>query len=420
LKTFTETDSVKGTFVSSNFGAETGEGLGPRFNANSCAACHIQPAIGGTSPFINPQFAIASDAGATNSIPFFITKNGPIREARFPLTVDANGQIVQPAARDGGVHALFTITGRQDAPGCTIAQPPFQLEQEQNNLSFRIPTPLFGAGLIEAIADSTILASHSSTHTARLAMAIRGRENRGRENRTGNDSTITRFGWKAQNKSLSIFAGEAYNVEIGVTNELFQNERDTEPTPLPASCIFNGIPEDHTNFDQLHQSGATFTDIASDIVQFEIFMRFLAPPAPSCDSFARSCPYNIQRGRAAFDRIGCALCHTPELAVSESSSAAITNQGTARLFSDLLVHHMGERLADGVTQGLAGDDEFRTAPLWGAGQRIFFLHDGRTKNLVDAIEQHASRGSEANRVISKFNRLSTEDKQDIINFLRSL
>ncbi|HUL40324.1 MAG TPA: di-heme oxidoredictase family protein, partial [Burkholderiales bacterium] len=110
----------------------------------------------------------------------------------------------------------------------------------------------------------------------------------------------------------------------------------------------------------------------------------------------------------------------PELAVSESSSAAITNQGTARLFSDLLVHHMGERLADGVTQGLAGDDEFRTAPLWGAGQRIFFLHDGRTKNLVDAIEQHASRGSEANRVISKFNRLSTEDKQDIINFLRSL
>ena len=420
LNAFTERDSVKGTFVSPNFGAETGEGLGPRFNANSCAACHIQPSIGGSSPIINPQFAIASDAGATNVIPSFITKNGPIREARFPLVVDANGQIVRPTMRDGGVHALFTITGRQDAPGCNIAQPPFDVVQAQNNVSFRIPTPVFGEGLIEAIADSTILASHVSTAAARRPMAIVGRENRGRENRTGNDSTITRFGWKAQNKSLSIFSGEAYNVEIGVTNELFQNERDTEPSPLPASCIFNGIPEDHTNFDQLSQQGSTFADVASDIVRFEIFMRFLAPPAPSCDSFAGKCPFNIQRGRALFDQIGCALCHTPQLAVSQSSSDAITKQGTARLFSDLLVHNMGEQLADGVTQGLAGDDEFRTAPLWGVGQRIFFLHDGRTSNLIEAIEQHASPGSEANRVIHYYNLLSAQQQQFIIDFLRSL
>ncbi|HEY6281082.1 MAG TPA: di-heme oxidoredictase family protein [Burkholderiales bacterium] len=419
LKAFTQTQSVKGEFVSPTFGAETGEGLGPRFNSNSCASCHIQPGIGGTSPFVNPAFTVATDAGAKNSIPFFITKDGPIREARFPLQVDANGRIVQPLMRDGGVHALFTVTGRVDAPGCTIAQPIFQVAQEQNNLSFRIPTPVFGAGLIEAIADSTILTSHASTHTARLAMAIKGRENRGRENRTGNDSTITRFGWKAQNKSLLIFAGEAYNVEMGVTNELFQNERDTEATPLPASCIFNGIPEDHTNFDVLNKP-TTFADVSNDIVKFEIFMRFLAPPAPSCDSFAHHCPYDVQRGRATFDRIGCALCHTPQLAVSQSSSAAITNQGTARLFSDLLVHHMGERLADGVTQGLAGDNEFRTAPLWGVGQRIFFLHDGRTSNLIDAIQEHASPGSEADHVIAEFNRLSTQDKQDLINFLRTL
>ncbi len=419
LKAFTQIQSVKGEFVSPTFGAETGEGLGPRFNSNSCASCHIQPAIGGTSPFVNPAFAVATDAGAKNSIPSFIFKNGPIREARFQLVVDANGRIVQPFMRDGGVHALFTVTGRADAPGCTIAQPPFQVLQEQNNLSFRIPTPVFGAGLIEAIADSTILNSHASTHVARLAMEIKGRENRGRENRTGNDSTITRFGWKAQNKSLAIFAGEAYNVEMGVTNELFQNERDTEATPLPASCIFNGIPEDQTNFDAL-KPGSTFADVSSDIVKFEIFMRFLAPPAPSCDSFAHRCPPDVQRGRATFDRIGCALCHTPQLAVSQSSSAAITNQGTARLFSDLLVHHMGQQLADGIIQGLAGDDEFRTAPLWGVGQRIFFLHDGHTSNLINAILEHASTGSEANRVIAEFNRLSTQDKQDLINFLRTL
>jgi CxxC motif-containing protein (DUF1111 family) len=81
---------------------------------------------------------------------------------------------------------------------------------------------------------------------------------------------------------------------------------------------------------------------------------------------------------------------------------------------------MGEDLADGITQGGAGPDEFRTAPLWGVGQRVFFLHDGRTKDLVTAIEAHGSRGSEANMVIERFNELSIKERQDIINFLRSL
>ena len=81
---------------------------------------------------------------------------------------------------------------------------------------------------------------------------------------------------------------------------------------------------------------------------------------------------------------------------------------------------MGKNLADGITQGGAGPDEFRTVPLWGVGQRIFFLHDGRATNLVDAIEAHRSRGSEANEVIKRFNRLSVKQQQDVIDFLRSL
>jgi CxxC motif-containing protein (DUF1111 family) len=104
---------------------------------------------------------------------------------------------------------------------------------------------------------------------------------------------------------------------------------------------------------------------------------------------------------------------------SKSPSAALSNQ-PVNLFSDLLVHHMGKGLADGITQGGAGPDEFRTAPLWGVGQRIFFLHDGRTSNLVQAIEAHKSRGSEANKIIERFHRLRIEEQQDIINFLRSL
>ena len=92
----------------------------------------------------------------------------------------------------------------------------------------------------------------------------------------------------------------------------------------------------------------------------------------------------------------------------------------AKLYSDLLVHHMGAGLADDIVQGNAGPDEFRTAPLWGVGQRVFFLHDGRTQDLVETIQQHTSSGSEANGVVSRYNHLSENEKQDLLNFLRSL
>ena len=187
------------------------DGLGPRFNLDSCAGCHAQPAVGGTSPATNPQISAATANGANNKIPKFISKNGPVREARF--------------ISDGGVHDLFTITGRSDAPGCGITQPDFDGELAKDNVIFRIPTPVFGLGLIEntpdenlidAVADPTVANRRSALHIT------------GQFNYTGNDGTITRFGWKAQNKSLMIFAGEAYNVEMGVTNELFQNEREYE------------------------------------------------------------------------------------------------------------------------------------------------------------------------------------------------
>ena len=97
----------------------------------------------------------------------------------------------------------------------------------------------------------------------------------------------------------------------------------------------------------------------------------------------------------------------------------MTNQ-PVNLFSDLAVHDMGTGLADNVSQGLATGREFRTAPLWGVGQRIFFLHDGRTSNLLTAIAAHSSQGSEANGVIANFNGLSAATKQDILNFLRGL
>jgi CxxC motif-containing protein (DUF1111 family) len=239
----------------------------------------------------------------------------------------------------------------------------------------------------------------------------------GNVNRSGNDGTITRFGWKAQNKSLLIFAGEAYNVEMGITNQLFPQERDET-----SGCLFNATPEDTLNFTPTPKTASNpNTAVLSDIEAFADFVRMLAPPTPAPDT-----PSTV-KGRAAFIKVGCAECHTPSFTTgkriasgsSTSPSAALSNQ-TANLFSDLLVHHMGRGLADGITQGGAGPDEFRTAPLWGVGQRLFFLHDGRTSNLVDAIKAHRSRDSEANKVIEGFDRLNTEEQQDIVNFLRSL
>jgi CxxC motif-containing protein (DUF1111 family) len=236
-------------------------------------------------------------------------------------------------------------------------------------------------------------------------------------NRNANDGTISRFGWKAQNKSLLLFASEAYNVEMGVTNQLFTQERDETP-----GCLFNATPEDTLNFTPGAASGGNAnTAVISDIEAFANFMRMLAPPAP-----AAATP-TTEKGRATFAKIGCAHCHTPSLTTgpkiasgsSTTPSAALSNQ-TANLYSDLLVHHMGKGLADGITQGGAGPDEFRTAPLWGVGQRVFFLHDGRTSNLVEAIREHRSKGSEANRVIEHFERLSVGEQQEVIDFLRGL
>jgi len=395
----------------------TNNGLGPRFNSNQCLSCHSQPGPGGTSPVQNPMIAVATLNGAKNTVPWFITQNGPVREARFKTS---NG------VSDGSVHDLFVITGRTDAPGCNIAQPDFLpagnalTGQGGNpNVIFRIPTPVFGAGLIEAIPDSAILANMKSNASEKSAMGISGHANAhlgGNVNLSANDGTITRFGWKAQNKSLLMFAGEAYNVEMGITNELFPQERDETP-----GCLFNATPEDTLNFTPTPAStGNPNTAVISDIEGFANFMRMLAPPAP-----APATP-SSEKGRAIFATIGCVHCHTPSFTTgakiasgsSTSPSAALSNQ-TANLYSDLLVHHMGKGLADGITQGAAGPDEFRTAPLWGVGQRVFFLHDGRTTNLVEAIRDHRSQGSEANKVIEHFNKLKAQ-QQELIDFLRSL
>jgi hypothetical protein len=394
---------------------QLGDGLGPRFNLDSCNGCHVFPAHGGSSPALNPQVTVATAFGAHNTLPTFITANGPIREARFKFT--------STGARDGGVHSLFVISGRVDGSGnasqCTAVQEDFDTQFQRGNVALRIPTPTFGLGLVQSIPDTALTANLAANASQKAQLGISGHLNT-----DANDGRISRFGWKAQNVSLLMFAGEAYNVEMGITNELFQTERDLNPT-----CQTDAVPNSITGQEGLTNPAT----LLSDIQNFSDYMTYLGAPIPSTTVPGGAA--SITRGRQAFSSVGCAMCHTPSLTTATTTVAALSNQ-TVPLYSDLAVHHMGSKLADNVIQGSAMGDEFRTSMLWGIGQRVFFLHDGRTSDLMTAIQDHTGPGSagsgggwnggssipasEANQVIANFNNLSAGAQQDVLNFLRSL
>ncbi|HLJ86634.1 MAG TPA: di-heme oxidoredictase family protein [Candidatus Angelobacter sp.] len=404
-------------------------GLGTRHNADNCFECHAQPTLGGSGGFIaahkgdvaqNPQFDLVPHRfGRKNVVPAFELQFGPIREARFKFNPDGT--------RDGGVHALWTILGDIEDipnPNCDAVQPDFAHELANNNVSFRIPLQLLGLGLIESIEDREILAHQAATAQQRAALGIGGHPNR-----SDNDGTINRFGWKAQNKSLAIFAGEAYNVEMGVSNDVFPNARDENPNCAkgkPAPNDINRVDptdaENHAFNNPLHE--------LPDWQEFAITMRFTDGPQPAANP-----SQSAQRGRQVFSQIGCVLCHTATMQTGGANgiggpfNSPVLVDRPVNLFSDLLLHHMGPGLADDIVQGAAGPDEFRSTPLWGVGQRIFFLHDGRTSDLLQAILFHESGDSggysqfgpsEANGVIRNFRALNSNDQQAVLDFLRSL
>ena len=463
LAKFGDLVSVQGTPAT-----EPLPGLGPRLNGNSCFMCHSQPAIGGTSPgcvgatsasqtctplFLpggNPQIALAHHRGASNIVPQIVASrpNGPVVEARFPRAIDVNNNPTN--VLDGSVKALYTIKGRDDAPvPCDINQPPLDTELANNNLIMRIPTPTFGVGFVETTPDATLVANLNS---ATAASASAGLAVKGRFNTSGNDQSITRFGWKAQNPSLLIFSGEASNVELGVTNEMFPFERD------PGDCEPNPTPEDFTTATNQTLPGASVVAQVSN-AEAESFFMFLNTAPALCDFSSGVVGGNPQclplgtsaiNGMSLFSTVHCDACHTPTLQTGPSTFSDLNN-APFHPFSDFALHHMGANLTDGVNQGQAGPDEFRTAPLWGAGQRLFFLHDGRTSDIVQAIQQHMTAGSqcttiqsaaetfilngttvtipsqtsnfcgsEANQAVAAFNALSSCNQLDLIHFLRSL
>lgn len=349
-------------------------GLGVRFNGDQCTACHNQPALGGSGGFLvpnpqdppnqqlapeNPMFRLMPHRkGAVNKVPSFIQQFGPIREVRFAKKPDGSP--------DGGVHQLFTVVGRSDVfpegqPNtCTTTDLPptdFEGEYKKGNVRFRIPLQLYGLGIIDGIQDREILARHAATAEARAELGITGVPNR-----SGNDGTITRFGWKAQNKSIMIFAGEAYNVEMGVTNDLFPQATEESPNCTANKSEPNDIFRNDIT-DVRNQSFFNPFHLLPDWQMFAIFMRFLDAPQPvpfSASAIHGQQLFGTDPGNPG---IGCFACHTPTMVTPPKSETEALQNLTVHPYSDLLIHHMGKKLADDITQGTATGDMFRSTPL---------------------------------------------------------
>ena len=328
------------------------DGLGPLFNGQACAECHMLPAPGGADKTRN----------------HLIVRIGRESGDRYDDMAEFGGPVL---AR----HSVSKML-----PGC-------KLDGEKNPRaatahSERQPSALFGLGLVAAIPSETLEA---------LAAQQAGTDTPGRVNRV--DGAVGRFGQKAQFPALDGFIADALRNELGITNPRLPDEK-------PAS-----------------QAGGAACDLRPDleddgaaVAMLSDFVTMLAPPPRGPVGPAE------QRGEAIFHEVGCASCHVPSMRTGPSPIAALADRDVP-LYSDLLLHDMGEYVADGIRQGSAGGTDWRTPPLWGLGRRLWYLHDGRATDLRTAIEQHNGEAKDSRDRLFKRKR---DDLQDVLTFLRSL
>ena len=397
---------------------ETLPALGPIFNSRACAACHFQPALGGSGSFINEVRIRNNTAGG-------------------PLHIFASDNILRLGPQREGTTTIFS-TGVEATPlGCQITHPKCRRSVCQNEEAARTTfgttlvlcdptsgsflsghnctaerqsTPLFGFGFIEAIADGTFTAI-AAAEPANIRGVVKTVNELGR-------ARVARFGWKADVATLRGFAGDAYLNEMGITNPDFPTERSNcavNQTQFGVLLDAADDPEDQTQ-----------TDGRADIDHFADFMRMLDPPPVLAQDAS------AQAGHTRFTQLGCAGCHAESITTASDPSSFVppTTGGvaiTASLngflagktihpFSDFLLHDMGA-LGDGITSGAAGPRQMRTAPLWGVRGKSRFLHDGRAESLAEAIGLHDGQAAAARNA---FNALSAAQQQQVLDFLNTI
>jgi CxxC motif-containing protein (DUF1111 family) len=336
------------------------EGLGPAFNGTSCAACHNVPAIGGISPVAEVRVGFRNASGA-----------------------------FEPASASGDtLFHLFSIPTHSCQP---------VIPSGANVIARRVPVPLFGAGLIEAIEDQTI--QEREDPSDRNRDGVSGRAAIITDVATG-ARRVGRFGWKAQHATLIAFGADAYRNEMGITNELFPAESaaDVDSSRMRL-CDLVPDPEDIPD-PRTRRRG---------IDNFASFMRFLAPVPRAGGDVAV-----LAEGERLFGALGCAACHAPVLTTGPSSNP-LFNRRPVALFSDLLLHDVGT--GDGIRQEDAEAGEIRTPALWGLRFRRPLLHDGSAATVDAAVRRH---DTEARLARDGFVRASDAERAQLLAFLGSL
>ena len=335
---------------------EEKDGLGPAFNGTGCAGCHNQPAIGGVG---------------NNSV----IRAGFLQNGRFE------------APMGGSLIHLSSLPNHRCQP---------RVPQNANVMTHRIPTPVFGAGLVEAIPDATIQGLEDPNDRDGDGVSGRAAVIDDIATRT---RRVGRFGWKAQQATLLAFAGDAYVNEMGITNDLFPSEVGAGLSPQQlADCDTVPDPEDQRD----PATGLRGID------QFENFMKVLAPPQRG------QAGDNVRRGEQIFVSVGCAGCHVPALATGPNTVPALDRKAVPA-FSDFLLHDIGT--GDGIAQAAAEPNEFRTAPLWGLRFRKQLMHDGRALSVGQAIRMH---GVEARTTRDHYDAMGEADRRALLDFLGSL
>jgi len=379
------------------------DGLGPLFNAKSCSACHLRDGRG--RPPVDP---------GEKPVGLLFKINRPGTDSHgVPWPDETYGQQIQNFANlgvdaEGTLEITYTEEPRTlgDGTVVTLRRPSVRLVDEKYGplapdaaLSPRVAPSVFGLGLLASIPQETLLALADPDDAD--ADGISGRPNWVLDVRHGGIA-LGRFGWKANQPTLEQQAAAAFSGDIGLTNPLFANDDCTTNQPDCLNQIDGGTPE----IDERQLSRVTF------------YLHTLAVPGRR-----NATGETVLRGKELFVRANCAACHRPTLRTGVNPDFPLLSNQTIHPYTDLLLHDMGEDLADHREEFLASTREWRTPPLWGIGLQgtvnghTFFLHDGRARNLVEAILWH---GGEAEASRDAFVAMPKPDRDALIAFLNDL
>lgn len=373
-------------------------GLGPLFNQNACENCHVR----------NGRAVFPASASELGGLLFRLSVPGQNAFGE-PLGVPGFGGQLQTKAVFGKLpEAQLSLTFVEeliqylDHSEARLRKPVFVLQNPytafptETMISPRIAPPVFGLGLLEAISETDILANADENDSD--GDGISGRANRVWDYQA-NQTAVGRFGWKASQPNLLQQTAAAYNGDMGITTPLFSTE----------NCA--GQPQCDQLTDDPEVDLPTLRSAA-------FYTQSLAVPAPRNLEDAP-----VQRGKKLFAELQCASCHVPSFTTGQHAEFGFLSNQKIYPYSDLLLHDMGEGLADNRPDHLADGREWRTPPLWGIGLTLTvsgytnFLHDGRARNLEEAILWH---GGEAEKSRSEFKKLSAADRSAVLAFLGAL